>query len=222
VSIIALGQENQALRALVARQRARGEQAFYHFTSDRALRELVQNARASLPLHLPEIRAGAEISSVVREVIDEIEMRERGSEAEDIARARDELPALEELGLSLEGAFRDTELARAAALERDDRTLRRRFERWFPAPRTPSGAAVPIEAHDKEDLELVVTLLASVAEVVDLVGSEPLRRQADAIEVFERLLCDAGVAPWRYAELMKAHPEALAAFLQALRTSVKL
>ena len=67
-----------------------------------------------------------------------------------------------------------------------------------------------------------MTLLASVAEVVDLVGSEPLQRQADGIEVFERLLCDAGLSPWRYAELMKAHPEALAASLEAVRASAGL
>jgi hypothetical protein len=163
---------------------------------------------------------------VVREVVDEIEMRQRGAEAEDIARSRHDLVALEELGLSLEGTLNDAELARAEAVQRDDRTLYRRFERWFPAPPAARANAparrAPLEPSAREDLDLVVTLLASVAEVVDLVGSDPLRRQADAIEVFERLLCDAGVPPWRYAELMKAHPEELAAPLRAVRSSAGL
>jgi hypothetical protein len=223
VSIIALGQENPALRALVARQRARGESAFYHFTSDRALAAMVAEARSALPLHLPEARADAAVSVLVREVIDEIAAKERGAEAEDIARARHELSALEEVGLSVEQNLCDAELARVEAMMRDDRTLLRRFERWFPPPRT--GTEVPRaepEPSDREDLSLVVTLLASVAEVVDLLGSEPLRRQVDAIEIFERLLLDAGLAPWRYAELMKAHPEALTASLAAVRTSAGL
>ncbi|HEX6273505.1 MAG TPA: vWA domain-containing protein [Polyangiaceae bacterium] len=223
VSIIALGEENAALRALVARQRARGESAFYHFTSDRALAALVAEARSALPLHLPEARAHAAVSDVVRDVVDEIAARERGAQAEDIARARHEGPALEEIGLSIEQTLCDAELARVEALLRDDRTLQRRFERWFPAPHATANLPhVKPDPSDQEDLDLVVTLLASVAEVVELVGSEPLRRKADAIEIFERLLLDAGLAPWRYAELMKAHPEALAPSLEAVRTSAGL
>jgi hypothetical protein len=222
VSIIALGQENAALRALAAHQRARGERVFYHFTSDRALGEIVASCRAAIPLHLPKNRAEVDISAVVREVVDEIEMLQRGSEVEEIEHARHELPALEELGLTLEQTLSDAELARAEAIQRDERTLRRRFERWFPESGARPGLpekSRPLEPADREDLDLVVTLLASVAEVVDLVGSEPLRRQADAIEVFERLMCDAGVAPWRYAELMKAHPDELAPSLKAVRSS---
>jgi hypothetical protein len=208
------------LRALAAHQRARGEAVFYHFTSDAALHHLVTNTSSALPLHLPQSRANVQASALVREVIDEIEMLERGSDLEDLSRARHEPEALAELGLTVEGALHDADLARVDAHQRDDRTLRRRFERWFPAPVARVGEAPePIDTSAREDLDLVVTLLASVAEVVDLVGSDPLRRQADAIEIFERLLYDAGVAPWRYAELMQAHPEELAAALKAVRSS---
>ena len=39
--MIALGEQNEALRAIVARQRARGERAFYHFIADEALDRIV-------------------------------------------------------------------------------------------------------------------------------------------------------------------------------------
>jgi hypothetical protein len=226
VSIIALGQENAALRALAARQRARGEPCFYHFTSDRALRELVDGARSSLPVHLPESLTTTGVTELVREVVEEIEQRARGIDEEAIARARHELAALAELGLSLDGAPRDAALARIEAKLRDARTLRRRFERWFPeldstAREMATRRALP-EPSEREDLDLVATLLGSVAEVVDLVGAAPLERQADAIEVFERLLADAGVPPWRYAALLEAHPEPLTAAIAAVRSSVRL
>ena len=89
----------------------------------------------------------------MRDVIDEIEMRARGTDAEDIARARHDLPALEELGLSLESAPRDAALARIEALQRDDRTLRRRFERWFPVPRVPSSKSTDEKSREASTSE---------------------------------------------------------------------
>ena len=56
----------------------------------------------------------------------------------------------------------------------------------------------------------------SLVEVVDLVGSDELGRKADAIEVFERLLLDAGMQPSRYQELRKRYPDVLAPALEAL------
>ena len=47
-------------------------------------------------------------------------------------------------------------------------------------------------------------------------------RQADAIEVFERLLLDAGMQPSRYQELRKRYPDALAPALGALHAVLGL
>ena len=55
--------------------------------------------------------------------------------------------------------------------------------------------------------------------VVDLVGSPGLRRQSDAIEVFERLLLDAGMPPWRFAQLYRRHAARLAPGLSAVRSA---
>src|SRR5262249_2032107 len=78
LSVIALGMENPALRQLVARQRAAGERAFYHFMSDDQLLEIVRgNVDQGPALHLvltaPEprrLREGSEpdpgVSAVVR------------------------------------------------------------------------------------------------------------------------------------------------------------
>ena len=65
------------------------------------------------------------------------------------------------------------------------------------------------------------TLLGSLVEVVDLVGSDALGRQADAIEVFERLLLDAGMLPSRYQELRQRYPGALAPSLTALHAVLR-
>lgn len=67
VSVIALGQENPALRGLVARQRAKGEPAFYHFLDDAQLRRLVDGQLDGGPaLHLPNLRASGDPEAVAR------------------------------------------------------------------------------------------------------------------------------------------------------------
>jgi hypothetical protein len=54
VSVIALGEENAALRGLVARQRARGEPAFYHFLDDDQLGAIARGALGpDASIHLP-------------------------------------------------------------------------------------------------------------------------------------------------------------------------
>ena len=70
---------------------------------------------------------------------------------------------------------------------------------------------------DAKDADLVSALLASVTEVVELTGSDGLQREVDAIEIFERLMVDAGVAPWRYADLLRRYPHALGPAVTGLR-----
>ena len=65
--------------------------------------------------------------------------------------------------------------ARLEALYADDRALERRFARWFPEPRPGAGENLPPEEGTMErgDLEAVVVLLATVAEVKTNVGDAP-------------------------------------------------
>jgi hypothetical protein len=204
-----------------AHQRARGERAFYHFKSDHQLAELASACRSALPVHLPKAREDRDIPSVVAGLVEEIEAQQRGVDVEGLSQARAEHLAIEELGLSLEGTWGEAQRARLDASRRDERALLRRFERWFPAPRPPSAPDVPealerLEDAEREDLELVLTLLSSVTDVVELLSGEPLQRHVDAIEIFERLLCDSGVPPWRYAELFQRHPAAFRPALDAV------
>ena len=60
LSVIALGQENPALRALVAKQRAKGERAFYHFIPDETLEAVSRGeVDSGLPVHLPEVQGSS-------------------------------------------------------------------------------------------------------------------------------------------------------------------
>ncbi len=86
VSVVALGEENAALRQLVARQRARGERAFYHFVPDQVLLELAQGRiDGGLPLHLPPVPAGGdaglphELAALVEEIAAIERARARGA-----------------------------------------------------------------------------------------------------------------------------------------------
>ena len=220
VSIIALGEENPALRRLAARQRAQGERVFYQFIDDAELSAIARGKTAGLPIHLPAAKCSQQLSETVLSVVDEIEAHQRGLDLERLESWMGQLTALDEMGLSLDHGLSESGRARFEALSRDRQTLLRRFNRWFPEldePRAPKPA-LPGET-DQQDLDLLLTLLGSVAEVVDLVGSPELRRQADAIEVFERLLLDAGMPPWRVAQLYRRYPPLVAPALGAVRAA---
>lgn len=221
VSVIALGQENPALRSLAAAQRARGERVFYQYLSDAELEAIVSGREFGFAIHVPE--TGTKMSAELSEIVDEIEAHVRRHQARGEADARAQGAALEELELSLERDFGEAERARFEARAKDERALARRFERWFgrdtpqPASKAPELREPPPE--DREDLTLLLTLLPSVAEVASLVGDDVLGRRADAIEVFERLLIDAGMPPWRYAELCRRYPGALEPARAAVRAA---
>jgi hypothetical protein len=59
-----------------------------------------------------------------------------------------------------------------------------------------------------------------VAEVVSLLGGSSLARQADAIDLLERLLPDARLTNARYRAVLRDFPNAVAPSLQAVHEAV--
>jgi len=219
LSVIALGEENLALRNIVAAQRARGERAFYHFVPDPALAEIVRGeVDRGDPLHLLELAEdkkqdaatvatvlGAELGSLLDELVD----LDRRRDLEAIERAEAELRAASELGIELDGAA-----ARRAALARDVSAVESRYARWFPTPES----AKRTEEGDDDDATYVV--LATVAEVVSVVGGATLTRRAEAIETLERILSDAGLSPSRYQRTVRDPSPRVREGLLAVHASV--
>lgn len=231
VSVIALGEENRALRRLVANQRAQGERAFYHFLPDDYLRrvvagdiddELVVHAgrrpRASEPRDAMPRALVDELDALVEQLGDLQRSREAAARRE-LDRGGDE-PPLEDLELAGEG-----ERARLEALYRDERAVQRRFARWFPPP-APEDAAhkhlsPQVDTVERDDLDALVVLLATTAEVIDAVGSSALGRMADAVELLGRLLPNARLTPARYHELLRLYPRELAEPLRAVHDAAR-
>lgn len=229
VSVIALGTENAALRGLVARQRARGERAFYHYVDDATLatmstspdaRPLVAMLRGDADTAKPDLPA------TIGEVIDDLELLRRAPDVASIEHADAERLALEELGAL--GTHDEGVAARLEARARDKRALGRRFELWFPAPRDEDVArgqdlaSLDPDSDEGRDVDAVTFALASIAEILRSFGGSDLTRMADAIELFERLLVDAGLSPSRYHVLLEAQPVRLAPALATLRAAVRL
>jgi len=104
-------------------------------------------------------------------------------------------------------------------LLRDEVTLLNRYRRWFPAPAPSVPGPLPLDDH--EALEEVTRLLDTVAEVVGMARAHPLEQRAEAIEMMERLLREAGMAPWRYAELLRRHAWRLERPLAAVHAAVE-
>lgn len=221
VSIIALGEENEALQALAVRQRARGERTFYQFISDAAIVDCIQGSSLGAPVHLPGGAPPAALAAAVAELVDEIEADGRKTSPEALAHSLEEQAARAELSLSLERDLGETEQAKVEASARDISALERRFERWFPAPRVVNelDSHVPPQ-DDLSDLEQLRQLLGTVSEVIELVGGERMARMADAIEVFERLLRDSALSTARCLELRQRYPSRLAGALATLRHGV--
>ena len=57
--------------------------------------------------------------------------------------------------------------------------------------------------------------------MVSDVGGGALARQADAIEILERLLPDARLSPARYLAVVRAYPAEVAPSLRAVHAAVK-
>jgi hypothetical protein len=234
VSVIALGQENAALRGLVARQRARGEPAFYHFLDDSQLTEIASGSpEHGVALHLPKapprnaIVVARELESEFGPLVEELRTLERERSVAAVVRHDAELQTLR--GASGENDARvdlvsEGARARTEAQNRDSASLEARYARWFPKVRTGVTAAgaerTPRrETSEEREIEAVVGLLSSVAEVVMLVGGPELARRAEAIELFERMLPDAQLTPARYHELLRDWGSAIAPAISAVHAA---
>lgn len=205
VSVIALGEENRVLRGLVARQRARGERAFYHYVDDDTLTRIdrgrLDYGRA---VHLPKSRwLGADDGQLPGALADTL----RG--------------ALDEIA--------DIERARRRDRSEDDgpryvekRALERRYGRWFPPPSDEAAQWPDEDTLEREDLEAALVLLTTIAEVVELVEGEVHERQGDAVALIERMLPDAKLTPARYQAVFDDYPGVVAPPLAALHGAVRL
>jgi hypothetical protein len=238
IRVIALGQENPVLRGIVARQRAQGEAAFYHFIDDDELREICNGSfTGDLAIHPPgrwtelekDPKALARaLDEEVGGLLEELEQLDRERDIAALERLEDELRARREMGLPDNGGEGDGERARIEALRKDRVALTARFERWFPEPKpsaSPSSLSSPSPltkpgTQERDDIDATCCALASVCEVVELLGGSPLARQADAIELLERLLPDARLSPARYRAVLREFPDAIAPSLLAVRAAV--
>lgn len=218
LSVIALGQENPALRELVRRERARGEKAFYHYVPDDMLEDLAKGELdQGASLHLPRVRATDDSpDALAREVgalVEEMEAlaRNREVEAMELLDARSEAEG--DLGLAKGESLTEGERARARALYRDRAALDAQFDRFFPQPAREKGEA-------DVDEGAVVVALSVVTEMLEVVGGSPLARRADAIDLLERLLPDARLSPARWNEVVSRPTETVARGLSAVRAAV--
>ena len=226
LSVIALGEQNGALRAIVARQRSRGERAFYHFIGDQALKDVsdgtVDRGRA---IHVPSLPAAsspreesAALQTLVGGMVEEIaELDRRGATtAAALELARDDEDPMRPRG--------EGEQARVEVLQRDARSLERRYTRWFPATTTPGPSTkppLPAEGSpDRDDLDAALVTLTTIAEAIGIGSGSELARRADAIDVLERLLPDARLSPARYWELLRLYPAVMEPAIAAVHGAV--
>jgi hypothetical protein len=222
ISVIALGHENAALRGIVARQRAKGEAAFYHFLDDSELRTIAEKGLGVDDLvHAPSRLSEEELMRVLEEetgaLLDDLESLDRDRDHAALEELEAEAQARREVGLDDDAG--DGARARVEAMRRDRVALSARFARWFPEaePITETPAAGTPE---REDVDATCCALASIAEVVALVGGTELARQADAIDLLERMLPDAQLTPSRYRAIVTRSCGPVASALRAVREAV--
>jgi hypothetical protein len=222
VSIIALGEENDALRELAAFQRSQGESVFYHFIPDGEIEDIVEGKQGIVSIHPPENLTAAELKRDLGGLMDEMEALRRLRET---PRLHDDAlieTAYDEVELSADDQARSATKARIALIRRDEAALTRMFDRWFPAPHheAPQPREVIPPSDDAESLDAARAVLAAAAQVIDMVGSTSLERRIDAIEIVERLLFDAGIPEWHYAKLLRRYPGALSSEIERIRSVV--
>lgn len=237
VSVVALGMENPALRSIVARQRARGERAFYHFLDDDALVGICEGKTFSGPsVHVEEdanektLSLDARVAKLRAELgglVDDLDAlaKQRNAAAVESAAAEAEAHmekarAEVELGIASEAAMTgEGHKALQEAAERDRRSLENRFAKWFPQIEVPknAGGDKPIASSDAEAVALV---LSTVAEVVSELSGSDLGRKADAIELLERLLPDALLTPSKWFHVLRHEKDAVAPAMEAVWSAV--
>lgn len=221
VSVIALGEENPALRALVAHQRARGERAFYHHLDDALLGQLARGelGRADLALHLPDDE-GPQLGEVVAELealLEEIAAAERAARGEGAPGSSG--PRLGGDGRRAGGA--EARAARDEAQRGEDRALWRRFDRWFPnLPHGGPPAALPRPSDEADDVDAMLVVLGTITEVVSELGGLEHARPCFAIELLERLLPDARLTAARWDGALRRHGALLSRPIASVRAAV--
>jgi hypothetical protein len=226
VSVIALGQENDALRGLVARQRAKGEAAFYHYLDDSDLEAIVNGLITTESIHAPEDwkRLAEDPRALEDELgglVDELEAIDRERDVEALERIEEEAQARRDVGLDAPEASHQGDRARVEALRKDRVALQARFARWFPPVEETTETTLPEPGTaERDDIDATTCALASVAEVVSLLGGSSLARQADAIDLLERLLPDARLTNARYRAVLRDFPTAIAPSLRAVHDAV--
>lgn len=219
ISVVALGEENQALRGIVARQRAKGERAFYHFLDDEDLAGIVAGTAEEADAIHPPVDWEAVLAEETADLVDELERIERAREDATLETLEAETQARRELGVVDDA--NDGARARLEALRKDRVALGARFDRWFPEPEAGNDAMPGERTKEREDLDAAACALASVAEVVTLLGGTAVARQADAIELLERLLPDAHLGTADYRALVQRWPAGLAPGLRAVRAATR-
>ncbi|MBL8684599.1 MAG: VWA domain-containing protein [Myxococcales bacterium] len=225
VSVVALGTENPALRQLVAHQRAKGERAFYHYVDDDTLVAMVEGSLDDAsPIHQRETpetpidpkKVAVDLEHSCGDVVRELEDLARGRDLEALEQIESERQALREVGIVDLAVIGEGERARIESIQKDHASLRRRYARWFPDPENIQSEYATLESADLEDAESVQVMLASIVEVVAVVGGSELARMSDAIDLIERLMPDAGLTPRRYLATLAAHTVHVRAALVAL------
>jgi von Willebrand factor type A domain len=220
INIIALGQENPSLKKLAAHQKEMGKRVFYQFIDDETIRKIINGERDTVCLHPPDDSELENCSDLLRETIEQIEQSER---------IRDEMigsdlfleQALGEMGTDT--ALRAAMKGRIELAKRNDAALIRRFERWFPRITNASTEALNYPDQRTESrLRDTVSLVDGVTEVLSLMKAEHRELQADALEVFQRSLSDAGISPFEYTELLDRFPERFQKALEKLYETVGL
>lgn len=226
VSVIALGAENPALRGLVARQRAKGEAAFYHYLDDDDCEAIISGTVAGRSVHAPEkwdelAEDPRALEDELGGLVDELESIDRKRDVDALEQLEEEAQARRDLGLEAEEAENQGDRARVEALRKDRVALNARFARWFPRLEATPGELPEAGTPEREDLDAVTCALASVAEVVGLLSGSEFARQADAIELLERLLPDARLTPARYRAVLREYPAAVAPAIDALYAAIR-
>ncbi len=226
LSIVALGVQNPTLAALAAEQRARGERVFYHFVDDARLAQICAgDMERRLIVHAGEAEDVSDdaVAALLAEIDSLARERREAARARgvlDAERARELAEAAAEVELDLDDLFAEGAAARVAALERDERALSMRFDRWFPAI-ARSAAPDPLPGSpERERVDVARILIAATTEIALTVSERPAVRRAEAVALMERLAFEHGMPPWTYASVLRDHGGMLAEDLRALRAAV--
>lgn len=225
VSVIALGQENVALRRLVARQRRRGVRAFYHYLPDDHLEALsAGRVDEGVRVHVPPVRArtASELQAELGPMLEDLARLERARDSSALASLGEADLERRIGGAAEQGVDGEGSRARVESRFDDAASIVRRFHRWFPpfgGQRRETSPPPAPGTPERDDLESVLVLLSAIVEVLELSGDTPHARQADAVDLLERLLPNARLSPARYHDVLRLHPAEVAEPIAAVHAA---